>query len=209
MEIKNYYENLLNNNNLEKINKDIYFDFEGEGYSLAEFSAINPLINADNLTIILSHFNDEFGFAFYRYNKNGKLFKAMDIIMKKDGQFTDHYLCHSIVNDASELTIENRPNKEYTDEQTIDFMKRFWDGEDVKYSDNYREHSTFLSEVMYENIIEIHSVNNYIFMLCDGKIDGLYGTIGDLYVIEDDKFLEHWDVFTVDKVQPAEPELTC
>ncbi len=209
MEIKNYYENLLNNRNLENINEKMYFDYEGEGYSLSEFTMVNPLLNASNLTILLSHFNDEFGFAFYRYNRDGKLYKAMDIILKKDGVFSDHYLCHAEVADGSELLIENRPNNNYSAEQTMDFMKQFWDGEDVVYSNNYREHSTFTGEVTYENVIEIHSVNNYLFMLCDGKIDGLYGTIGDLYVIENDQFIEHWDVFTVDKVQPPEPEFGC
>ncbi len=209
MEIKNYYENLINNKNLPNLNHNLYFDYEGEGYSIAEFSEINPLMDIENKKDILSYFNDEIGFNFYQYEKDGTVMKAMDLLLKKSGEFTDHYLCNSTVADMSELAVETKHKTEVGHEDTYAFMKRFWEGEEVKYSKSYVEHSSFISEITYENVIEIHPINNYLVMLCDAKINGLYGTLADLYVIENDEFIEHWDVFTVDKIQPPEPEFSC
>lgn len=209
MEIKQYYEKLINNQQIDKLNQDLYFDYQGEGYDIRQFPKVNPLVDIQKHEMILEYFNDTFGFAFYKYEKDNQQYKAMDILQKKDGEFTDHYLCHNVLEDESQVTIINHHNQEINEEDTYEFMKRFWQGEDVKYSETYVEHSSFSAEINYENIIEVHSVNNYLVMLCDAKINGLYGTLADLYVIENEQFIEHWDVFTVDKVQPEEPEFIC
>ncbi len=209
MEINNYYKLLLNNTGIEQLNPEIYLDYQGEGYNLVEFKEVNPLSNVDKVNNLLTYSGEEFAFNFYTYNKDNTQMKAMDIMLIKDGDVTDHYLCHSTVADVNEINLVNKHNQEVSSEKSLDFMKRFWDGEEVKYASNYQEHSSFKTEITYENVIEIHSVNNYLVMMCDAKINGLYGTLTDLYVIENDEFVEHFDVFTVDLVQPPEIEEIC
>ncbi len=209
MNLKTYYKLLISNKELSELDNEFYFDYQGDGYNKIEFSEINPLKNAEDFKILISHDAKNNAVAFYTFVKANVLYKAMDVLLKKDGKITDHYLTISEVKDEKEITITNGVNKKLSSVPTKQFLKTFWDGEVVEYADDYLEKSVIYEEISYENVIEVIYFNNYIFMLCDAKIAGIYGTICDVYVVENNSFKEHFNTFTVDLIQPEPVELRC
>ncbi len=203
MNIKEYYK-ILSENNLENLPNDIYFDYQGEGYNKVDFQTVNPLTNVAKITSICEHHNEEYMFHFYTFKKEDIDYKAMDLLVLESGEISDHYMIIQPIKDFEEVVINSDHKTDVSGENTKNFLIRFWDGEDVKYAQDYIEHSSFNVEIEYQNIIEVHYLNNFIVMLCDAKIAGLYGTIADLYCIENNEFVEHWDCFTVDLNQPQE-----
>ncbi len=203
MNIKEYYK-MLSNNNLTDLPDEIYFDYQGEGYNKVDFQAVNPLANIAEIHTICEHHDEEYMFHFYTFKKDDIDYKGMDLLVLKAGEISDHYFIIQPIKTLEEVVINSNHKLEIPGENTKDFLIRFWDGEDVKYAQNYIEHSSFDVEIEYQNIIEVHYLNNFIVMLCDAKIDGVYGTIADLYCIENDEFIEHWDCFTIDLNQPQE-----
>ncbi len=209
MSLKEYYKLLVDNQELNELDNEFYFDYQGEGYNKVEFRKINPLASVIEFNFILSHEGKNNAVAFYTFIKGDKLYKAMDVLLKTKSKITDHYLTISEVKEQDEINITNGVNTKVSSTLTKEFLKSFWDGEDVKYAANYLEKSVIYTEISYENVVEVIYFHNYIFMLCDAKIDGIYGTICDIYVVENNCFKEHFNTFVADLVQPEPVELKC
>ncbi len=203
MKIDKYYQ-ILNNNDLTSLDNDIYFDYQGEGYNKIDFQKINPLAEAKDITSIIKYSDEDYYFHFYYFTSNDKLYKGMDLIILEKQIIKDHYLIIQEVTNKDELMLKSQRKTCICAKLTKDFLVRFWEGKPVDYAKNYLEHSSFTTEIEYQRIIEFHVVNNFIVMLCDAKIDGIYGTIADLYCVENEEFVEHWDCFTPDLNQPPE-----
>ncbi len=203
MKLEEYYQ-ILNEGNLESLDNDIYFDYQGEGYNKVEFKSVNPLKECKNFFSVLKHQDHNYMFHFYQFEQNEQKYKGMDLLILEDGTIKDHYLVTQELNDPAELIVKNSCKTTIEGKRTKEFILKFWEGTDVTYAENYLEHSGFVEEIEYQNIIEVHYVHNFIVMLCDAKIAGKYGTIADLYCVENDMFIEHWDCFSVDLNQPPE-----
>ncbi len=209
MNLKKYYKLLIRNQELKELDNEFYFDYQGEGYNKVEFNEVNPLAHVTEFNFLVSHDAKSNAVAFYTFVKGGKLYKAMDVLLKNSGKITDHYFTISEVEDKKEITITNDVNKQLSSVPTKQFLKSFWGGEVVNYANDYLEKSVIYEEISYENVVEVIYFNNYVFMLCDAKIAGIYGTICDVYVVENNSFKEHFNTFTSDLIQPEPVELKC
>lgn len=201
MEITTYYKELIAGN-YEGISDDLYFDYQGEGYNKEQLTEVNPYLGVENLVIKRELKNDEFYYAHGTMEKDNKKIVFMDLILLEDGIIVDHYHVQNELIEKIQINGTTSVDDTINYEDTKASMLSYWNGTDLSYAKNYKEHSINKSEIYYDAIVQVKGINDLMVTVIDAKINGLHGTQMDLYRVKNEEFHEHWDVFTVDLVQP-------